>query len=176
MRRRLICTAALSIIAAPVVAVAQNPLADALRATEAQEGRNLVAAAEEMPADKYGYKPTPAQMSFGQIVVHLSGGNDALCGTISGVKPPTRTKVTTADSKDMLVARLKESFEFCHNSLAGLTDADLGREVSVFGQKFTLARLEMVAVGDWADHYSQVSNYLRINGLLPPTAKKQAEK
>ncbi len=172
MLRRLLYLAAIALTAAPSIAVAQNPLADAFRANAADEAKNLVAAAEEMPADKYGYKPTPAQMSFGQIVVHLSSGNDALCGALTGVKAPMRSKVAVTDSKDVLVARLKETFDFCHDALAKLTDAGLGTEVPVFGRKFTRARLELVIVGDWADHYSQVSNYLRINGLLPPTAKR----
>lgn len=171
MLRRLLCLAAVAVAATPSMVVAQNPLADAFRANAASEAKNLVAAAEEMPADKYGYKPTPAQMTFGEIVVHLSGGNDQLCGTLTGTTPPTRSKVAVTDSKDALVARLKETFDFCHSALEKLTDADLGREVPLFGRKFTIARLELVTVGDWADHYSQVSNYLRINGLLPPTAK-----
>ena len=66
------------------------------------DGKNLVAAAEVMPADKYGYKPTPAQMSFGDIVDHLSGGNDFLCGSIGGMKAPTRTKVAATDAKAAL--------------------------------------------------------------------------
>jgi hypothetical protein len=176
MLRRLLCLVAVSLAAAPALMLAQNPLADAFRANAAAEAKNLIAAAEEMPADKYDYKPTPAQMSFGQIVAHLSGGNDALCGTLTGTKPPARTKISATDSKDVLVARLKETFDFCHSALANLTDAGLGRDVSVFGGKFTLARLELVTVGDWADHYSQVSNYLRINGLLPPTAKAASQK
>jgi hypothetical protein len=171
MLPRLLCLAAVAVAATPSMVVAQNPLADAFRANAASEAKNLVAAAEEMPADKYGYKPTPAQLSFGEIVVHLSGGNDQLCGTLTGTTPPVRSKVAVTDSKDALVARLKETFDFCHSALEKLTDADLGREVPLFGRKFTIARLELVTVGDWADHYSQVSNYLRINGLLPPTAK-----
>ena len=47
-------------------------------------GKNLMAAADEMPGDKYGFKPTEAQMSFGAIVVHLAQGNDYFCGTIAG--------------------------------------------------------------------------------------------
>src|SRR5690242_20154882 len=111
MRRFLI---AITAAAVPSLAAAQaSPVADAFRQTAASDGKNLIAAAEVMPADKYGFKPTPAQMSFGEIVDHLSGGNDFLCGVIGGAKAPTRTKVAATDSKDALVARLKETFAFC---------------------------------------------------------------
>src|SRR6478609_6851739 len=63
----------------PVIAAAQSasPVADAFRNEVKSRGKNLMAAAEVMPADKYGFKPTPAQMSFGDVVLHLAGGTDA---------------------------------------------------------------------------------------------------
>jgi uncharacterized damage-inducible protein DinB len=151
---------------------AQAPAAAAFRDFEATEAKNLVAAAETVPADKYSYKPTPAQMSFGDIVVHLSQGNDLLCGEISGTKAPTRTKVTSASSKAELVARLKETFDFCGTSLATLDDSKLSEELPFFGRKMSRAGIMAVTIGDWADHYSQSAIYMRLNGMLPPTAKK----
>lgn len=166
-------TLLLAIAATPALAAAQNPVSDAFRAMAASDAKNLIAAAEDVPADKYGYKPTPAQMSFGQIVVHLSQGNDALCGTIGGVKAPARSAVKPTDSKEALVARLKETFEFCNTALEKISDANLSEELPFFeGPKMTRARMELVTIADWADHYSQVANYMRLNGLLPPTAKK----
>jgi hypothetical protein len=157
----------------PRLAAAQSaPLADALRKNEERAAKNLTAAAEEFPADKYGYKPTPAQMTFGEVVVHLAGGNDFLCGTIGGVKAPDRTKVQATDSKDVLVARLKETFEFCNKALANVDDSKLGEQLQFFGgHTVTRAEAEMVTAADWADHYSQSAIYLRLNGLLPPTAQ-----
>ncbi len=172
MRARVIVTS-LAISILPSFAFAQAaPVAQAFRDVVATQSKNLVAAAETMPADKYGFKPTPAQLTFGAIVAHLSGGNDALCGAISGMKAPTRTKIDAMASKEVLVARLKETFAFCHQALAGLDDSKLGESLTVFGQKTTLAAVEAEAIGDWADHYSQAAIYLRMNGQLPPTAKK----
>jgi hypothetical protein len=152
-----------------------NPVADAFRDNYKREATNLIAAAEEFPADKFGYKPTPAQMSFGDIVVHLSQGNDYLCGAIGGVKAPTRTKVDHDDAKPALVARLKETFAFCDQALASLTDANLSEQLPFFGgQKLSRAAIMTATTGDWADHYSQWAIYMRLNGMLPPTAKKPA--
>ena len=168
--------ATLALLPCVVAAQQGNPVADAFRDNAKQEGKNLIAAAEEFPADKFSFKPTPAQMSFGDIVVHLSQGNDYLCGSIGGVKAPTRTKVDAGDAKPALVARLKETFAFCDQALAPLTDANLAEQLPFFGgRKMSRAGVMTVTVADWADHYSQSAIYLRLNGLLPPTAKKPAQ-
>src|SRR6266581_4750366 len=152
-------TLALALCAAPAVGAAQqNPVADAFRAMEQRHAKNITDAAEEMPADKYGFKPTPAQMSFGDV---------------SGQKAPTRPKLTGADPKDKLVAGLKESFQFCSTALGSIHDDQLGDSVPFFGgRKVTRGVAVLVTVADWADHYSQLAIYLRLNGHLPPTARR----
>jgi uncharacterized damage-inducible protein DinB len=176
MDRRIFSTAAAVLFIVPVIATAQgNPVADAFRDNAKTAGKNLVAAAEQFPADKYSYKPTPSQMSVGDIVVHLIQGNDYLCGSIGGMKAPERTKIATTDGKDALLARLRETFAFCDQALAPLTDATLGEQLPFFGgRKMSRAAVMTLTTGDWADHYSQYANYLRLNGMLPPTAKKPA--
>jgi len=150
-----------------------NPVSTAFRADAASVGKNLTAAADDMPADRYGFKPTPAQMSFADIMVHLAQGNDLLCSKIGGVAAPTRTKVDAKATKEALVARLKETFAFCDQALASLDDSKLGDQMQLFGPKMrTRAEAVIITTGDWADHYSQVAIYMRLNNLLPPTAKK----
>jgi hypothetical protein len=165
----------LILAAVPSFAAAQAtaPVAKAFRDDETAKAANLIAAAEEMPADKYGFKPTAAQMSFAQVVIHLAQGNDYLCGAIGGVKAPTRARVADTASKEVLVGRLKETFKFCDDALAMLDDSKLAEEVPFFGGRMmTRAGIMTVTTGDWADHYSQAAIYLRMNGQLPPTAKK----
>ena len=167
--------ATFAVILSPSFVLAQQsaPVAKAFRDFASDEGKNLMAAAEIMPVSKYSFKPTPAQMSFGDIMVHLAQGNDFLCGTIGGMKAPTRSKVAATDSKDALIDRLKETFQFCDKALAGLDDAKLDEQLPMFGGKtMSRAAIETLTVGDWADHYSQIAIYMRLNGLLPPTAKK----
>jgi uncharacterized damage-inducible protein DinB len=175
MNRRL-CFAAIVTIALPAVIGAQaNPVSDAFRGNAKSQATNLVAAAEEFPADKLTYKPTAAQMSVADIIGHLSQGNDFLCGTIGGMKAPARTKLAATETKENLIARLRETFAFCDQALAGVTDATLGEELPFFGgRKMSRAAIMTLTTGDWADHYSQYAIYLRLNGLLPPTAKKPA--
>ena len=162
--------------ALPSIAAAQsNPVATAFRDDAKEKAKNLIAAFEEVPSDKYGYKPTPAQRSFGEVAVHLATGNDFLCGTIGGAKAPTRAKIAATASKDSLVARLKETFAFCDQALASLDDSKLAEQLPAFGGRtMSRAALMTLTTGDWADHYSQMAIYMRLIGLLPPTAKKPA--
>jgi len=114
-------------------------------------------------------------MSVADIIVHLAQGNDYLCGTIGAVKAPTRTKVASTDTRDALLARLRETFAFCEQALTPLSDPNLGEQLPFFGgRKMSRASVMTLTTGDWADHYSQAAIYLRLNGLLPPTAKKPA--
>src|SRR4051812_19325164 len=102
----------LSLALLPSLAAAQAapaaPVAKAFRDFAADEGKNLVAAAQDMPAEKSPFKPTPAQMSSADIMVHLARANDFPCGAMGGVKAPQRSDVGAAGGKDALVARLKE--------------------------------------------------------------------
>jgi hypothetical protein len=161
--------------AAAAAPASKSPVADGLRGMHQRFSRILIAAAEAMPADKYNYRPTPAQMSFAQIQVHLANeGNDVLCGNTAGVPVPRRTAVDSTATKEQLVARLKETFQFCEQAFAKLDDSKLADPVSMFGMNMTRATALLITVGDWADHYSQESNYLRLNGILPPTAQRRA--
>lgn len=152
-----------------------NPVADAVRAAVKRGERNLVGAAQEMPADKFGYKPTSAQMSFGQIVMHVAGSNELLCANISGATRPQEAKLEATAPKEQLIARLQRSFQFCNESLGKSTDANLGETIPFFGSmKATRAAVMVELAADLADHYAAMSGYLRLNGLLPPTARRRA--
>jgi hypothetical protein len=168
---------ALCALPGPGVARAQNPVTDGFRAIEQRQAKNILDAAEEMPADRYGFKPTPAQMSFGDIIAHLiTEGNDYLCSAASGQKASEPGKFAGTDPKEALVAGLKDSFHFCETAGAQMQDARLADSTEFFGgHKVTHAIALLITVADWADHYSQMAIYLRLNGLLPPTAKKPSE-
>jgi len=159
-------------LAGPAQAQTANPVSTALKNSLRSASSKMVAAAEEMPADKYGFKPTPESMSFGQLVLHVASSNQSMCQWISGAAPAAKPTATPTSPKDELVAALKASFEYCTTSLTGLDDSKLGSEVPTFGQrKASQAQVIISLSDDWADHYSQQAAYLRLNGLLPPTAR-----
>jgi len=162
---------------APLAASAQstaNPVASSAREIEARFAKNIVAAAEEMPADKYTFHPTPQQLTFGKIIEHLAESNVGLCSMISDMPAPAGPKVSETDSKEKLVTALKASFDFCSQAMAKLEDAKLGDSITFYrGSKVPRARALFELTDDLNDHYSQLSSYLRASGLLPPTAQPQ---
>ena len=170
-------------LAAQEFKASANPVSDAVRQLLARDSKNLVASAELLPAEKYGYHPTPAQMTFGQLIVHIAQTNVALCSGISGIPVsearypslpmPQLGKLAESDGKDVLVGAIKQSFEYCTEALAKVNDAQLGEEVTMFGRRTGLSRADAIITiaADWADHYSTAASYLRLNGILPPTAQ-----
>src|SRR5918994_4848544 len=87
---QLLALAACSLTLAGGTPDAATPVSDAVRSAAQRAEKNFIAAAEEMPAGKYGFKPTAAQMPFGEVIAHMAGGNDALCSSIGGVAEPER--------------------------------------------------------------------------------------
>jgi hypothetical protein len=169
---QLIALAACSFALAGAARDPATPVSDAVRSAAARAEKNFIAAAEDMPAGKYGFKPTAAQMTFGEVIAHMAGGNDALCSSIGGVPAPKRSELGAGASKEKLVARLRETFRFCETALSKVNDSRLGGMVPYFGSgEVSQAAVIVAAAEEWAGHYSQIAVYLRLNGLLPPTAK-----
>ena len=150
-----------------------NPVADAARSQNARLEKDLVDAADAVPATKLAYKPTKGQMSFSLIWHHLAQANYGICGAIGGTPGPDVGKYNPKAKKDTLVAALKASFAFCDKALAGLADSTLNDQVDMHFMKGTRALALDIYLTDLADHYSQVANYMRLNGMLPPSAKKK---
>jgi len=151
----------------------KNPVTSVVREILPRQQRNLVAAVEEMPADKFSYKPTEQQMTFGHLVLHIVESNNYLCSRI-GDLPEVKAAVPLkeSDGKEKLAAAVKASFDFCTTALNKVDDSKLSDEVELFGgRKGTRAFALIVLTNDWADHYSSAAMYLRLNGLLPPTAQ-----
>jgi hypothetical protein len=159
--------------AAPEAAkVEPNPVSSAVRGNLERNSKNILAAVDEMPADKFGYRPTPEQITFGHLVMHMVGSNFRLCSAISGMGMPKMDELKETDPKEKLAGALKSSFDFCTQALAKVDDSNLGEVVLTRGP-FSLTRAgAMIALtNDFADHYSGAAMYLRLNGLLPPTAQ-----
>src|ERR1700675_2356360 len=102
-----------------------NPVSSFVKQQLTRFNKNMVAAAEAMPAEKYNFKPTPEMNTFGHLTIHIAEGNNALCSQISGAPAPTSEKFAETDRKDKLVAGLKASFEFCATVLANVDDSKL---------------------------------------------------
>lgn len=155
----------------------KNPVSDTVRQIFENQQKNLVGAAEEMPADKYTFHPTEGQISFGQIMAHIATSNAFLCQRIGDQQPPDSiTKVKADDGKDKIVAAVKASFDFCSAALKSVDDSKLGDEVSAYRNSKRPRAWALIALtNDFADHYAAAAGYLRSAGLMPPSAQRQQQ-
>jgi uncharacterized damage-inducible protein DinB len=164
----------LSILLATTLALAQdkNPVTSVVKEILPRQQKNLVAAVEEMPSEKFSYKPTEQQMTFAHLVLHMIEANNHLCSKIGDVPQLKAADLKESSGKEKLVAALKGSFDFCATALSKVDDSKLGDEVELFGGRKGPRAFALIALtNDWADHYSSAAMYLRLNGLLPPTAQ-----
>jgi hypothetical protein len=158
-----------------------NPIMAAFKGRILGASRNIAQAFDSIPASKFDYKPTPAQLSFGYIAQHVASDNYLFCNAFGTTKASLPEKDTaTPDSvkakwpKDELVSKLKASFAFCAQALDQVTDPMLPDAVTLTfgGNTRNTTRINMVLghALDLADHYSQLANYMRLNSITPPSA------
>src|SRR6266705_2282491 len=124
MKRLLV----LCVFLLPGAALAQqskSPVADVLREMLPGREKNTVAAFEEMPANKFDYKPTPDQITFGHLAAHIVSSNYYFCSAAGDVPKPTMEELKGTEDKDKLVAGLKASFQFCQTALAKADDSKM---------------------------------------------------
>ncbi len=172
--KRVLVVLVLLLSSAVALCQTKNPVSDVVRQILPRRQKNMIAAAELMPADKYGFKPTAEQITFGHLIMHVAESNNFLCAKVSNSEEPKSANLKENDAKEKLVAALKDSFDFCASALAKVDDSKLADQVELFGgQQATRAFALYAITNDWADHYAAEAQYLRLNGILPPTAQKK---
>ncbi len=142
----------------------------------------FVPAAEAMPEDKYDFAPTNGEFkgvrTFGQQVRHVAAANYLICAAILEEKPPADTggengpaaMKTKADS----VKYLKDSYAYCHKAYSSINENNAtGQVQNPFGKnKVSRLGLAMLNIGHPFDHYGQMVEYLRMNGIIPPASRR----
>lgn len=152
----------------------KNPVTSTIKQFVNRQKPNVIGAAEAMPADKYTYKPTDQQMTFGHLIEHITKSNYFLCEQIGGNKPTTQQDVKESDGKDKLVMALKASFDFCTAALDSTDDSKLGDQITMFGGRKAPRAAAMISLPvDFADHYAAQAMYLRLNNITPPSAQRR---
>ena len=167
--------------------VAQEHMHDELEAHEHTQGHDaavqsvaplhemvkgyLIAAAEQMPEEYYGYQPTEEVRTFGQIVGHVANAVYMFCGTASGSEARGPENFEERTSKAGLVEAIKMGFSQCDASYA-MDDAKAMEEVEFFGQTGTrLWVLTFNLTHNW-EHYGNLVTYMRANGQVPPSSQR----
>jgi uncharacterized protein YdeI (BOF family) len=158
-----------------------NPLVGSFRGRITSLSKNIAQAFDSIPEAKFGYKPTPAQLTIGYIAQHVADDNYLFCNAFGDLKADVSAdEASTPDSvkatwpRATLLTQLKASFDFCDRAMSQLTDASLSEQATLMygGRSRSVLRASMVLghALDLADHYSQLANYMRLNGLIPPSA------
>jgi len=148
-------------------------LAKELGATFQRAATEIIDVAEAMPAEKYGYKPTPEISSFGDQLVHVAGITQRFIDAAKGTK--TDAAHHGAMAKPEVIALLKTTFQSAQEMIAPLTDAQLLEPVKFpFGDRtVTRATFWQGPLFQIRNHYGQLVVYLRMNGIVPPTTARR---
>jgi uncharacterized damage-inducible protein DinB len=142
----------------------------------------IMGAVKAMPADKYSFAPSPAIFkadqgvkyetvrTFGQMVAHIAQANYYFFGTLGGAKPDVDMKAMgSLTTKDDTVKALAGSFAYAHAQLATLTAANAFASLKDDQTKTSVAAF---GIAHMCDHYGQLVEYLRMNGIVPPASQK----
>ncbi len=137
-------------------------------------GRKLTAMAEDFPEDKYDFKPTPAQRSFAEQLLHAAGACYYFTNPVMGQKPPAGEdpKRDQYKSKADIVAFVKKSFADGATAIQSKGEKGLTTEVVYFPQQ--KARVIDIAYGlieHSGEHDGQLVVYYRLAGLVPPESR-----
>ena len=147
--------------------------------------KEIVPAAKAMPADKYDFAPSAAIFApngpekfdtvrtFGQQVAHVAQANYYFYSTLSGLKPDMDiSKMDKMVKKDDAVMALEMSLAFAHRAIATITGENAFVTIKGADGMNTRATLAAFGVAHGYDHYGQMAEYLRMNGIIPPASAK----
>jgi uncharacterized damage-inducible protein DinB len=146
--------------------------------------RNLAEAADAMPAEDYGFKPTPDVRSFAQLVGHVINANFFFCSQAKSAAMPTTTNFERVADKAALIKGLTDALASCDAVYESTADADFTQAVTLNGfpgmnPKTATSRgaVLMFNTTHNNEHYGNIVVYLRLKGKVPPsTARSQAPK
>ena len=133
----------------------------------------LIGVAEAMPEDKFGFKPTPAQQTFGERVLHVVTTDLGILQALGG-KTPVPMVNTKAATKAELLAALKQSFDYGDAVIKEFTDQQWVERVApppFMGPSASRARIIYFDMQHSNDMYGQFVVYLRLNGGTPPASR-----
>jgi uncharacterized damage-inducible protein DinB len=166
----------------PQAAAGQGAIiTDLLKDWQAQKS-TLMLISDAMPADKFSYKPSAIQRSYGEQIMHVALINVELLKTVGGkATAPSFTEESAKNKADMLKA-LSDSYDYGIALLKEQTDASIGEKVrapafvgtgagATFLGPSTRARIFWFLLGHSMDIYGQMVVYLRANGVVPPASR-----
>jgi len=160
------------LLASGAVSLAEdNPLSANTRLVYTGMKNILLRTAEKVPEENYGFKPTDAVRSFGQIVGHVADASYMFCSVALGEKNPAPRVEQTKTTKADLTAALKGAFAYCDRAYDGMTDAAAAQTVNLFGREMPRLGVLNVNVVHTSEHYGNLVTYMRLKNVVPPTSE-----
>ena len=132
---------------------------------------NLV---EAMPEDKFGFKPTPAQQSFGERAMHIAQADQFILGTLGGKTPAPKINAQASTKADILAA-LRQLYDWEMALMKEFNDQQLSERVTsmpFMGPTTSRTRVAYFAISHAQDIYGQLAVYLRLKGVTPPRSSR----
>jgi uncharacterized damage-inducible protein DinB len=167
---KLIC--AVSLFAAVLSAQSQpaNPLTTTSKAVFAIAKGDVLGSVDKVPADLWSYRPTKDVRTFGQLFAHIADGQYEFCGVATEGKAVSKDIEKTAETRDQVIAALKEAFAYCDAAYTKVTDANAAEFVKFFGLNITrLAALDF-NTAHTMEHYGNLVTYMRLKDIVPPSS------
>lgn len=148
-----------------------NPLSGSAKRQYTQFKNFIVASAEKMPEENYGYKPVDTVRSYGQLVGHVADAQYLFCSAIRGEKAPDLKIEQSKTTKTDLVASLKDAFTYCDKAYDGMSDASGAEIIKFFGSD--APKLGVLYFNNMhnAEHYGNLVTYLRMKNIVPPSSE-----
>ena len=138
---------------------------------------NITAAAEKMPEANYGFKPgtMPEVRTYGQIFAHIAAGHFGMCAALKGVPNPVQARDFERElkTKAEFVKALADSFTFCDDAVAALTDTNAADLVPQGKGEVARAAVITGLIAHNAEMYGISTVYLRAKNIVPPSAEAQ---
>ncbi len=132
----------------------------------------LLRSAEKMPEENFGFKPTDAVRSYGQILGHIADAQYTFCSIALGEKNPAPKIEQSKTSKADLTAALKDAFAYCDKAYGGMTDASGAQPVKMFGNDTPRVGVLIVNTAHTMEHYGNLVTYMRLKNVAPPTSEE----
>jgi len=128
-----------------------------------------IAVADAMPAENYGFKPVPEEMSFGEQIMHIAQANYGYCAFLGDAKSPFVEPAKDAKvDKAEAIKQLTGSFDYCSVAFPKITDAQLDAMHGTGDHKFASRDIMLGVMIHMVHHRGQAEVYLRLKGIKPP--------
>jgi uncharacterized damage-inducible protein DinB len=161
-------------MAEPPPAGAQNSPSQVYAKLFSNQEKEVVSAAEAMPADKYNFKPTHGSFegvrTFGQQITHVTAEQYYFFGNFGVKSSVDSDAINKLTNKEDIVQALKDSYAFAQQAIQTITAQNAFAPLG--DGKATRAGMAAAGLAHVNDHYGQMVIYLRLNGIIPPASRK----